>query len=359
MGVENLLANKNLLGVERPEHGGDGWRFPGVLDFSANINPLGPSRSVVRAMRTAIGEVGSYPPPGEELRSALAEAHGVAPNCVVLGNGSSELIKVFCDAFISEGDAVLIPQPTYTEYEYFSRVRGAEVVEQLLAPIGESTPEIDTDVKAAFVCNPNNPTGSVLPLNRIEELAYELSRRRGILVVDEAYAEFSGLRSAAELIEAHDNLVVLRSMTKFYAIPGLRFGYAVASKNIAHYLSKLLPPWNINTVALHAALAALRDKEFAMRSRRYLSEEKRRLLSSLSHLPGLRVYPSEANFFLINIRKTGMSSREMKERLIDKGILIRDCSSFRHLGEEHVRVCVRKREENHRLISAMEELLDG
>ena len=359
MRIKRLVA-KELSGAERPAHGGDVWDYPHIIDFSSNVNPLGPSQKVLEAIEGAIAEITRYPPSGEELRRALAERHEVKPECVVLGNGSSELIKAFCEVFLGRGDVALIPQPTFSEYEYFSALQGAGVREVLLPPVGNDSPMNSLrGVKAAFVCNPNNPTGGCTPPEEIEALAEEAERAGSVLLVDEAYAEFSGIESASTLVGSFGNLVVLRSMTKFYSIPGLRIGYAIASEEVAGYLSRVLPPWNVNTLAMRAALAALEDEEFAERSREYIAEEKARLFSELHRLPGMRVYPSGANFFLINIKNTGMSSREMKARLAERGFLIRDCSSFRHLGEEHIRICIRRREENLGLLSAVEELLDG
>jgi len=360
MSVEKLVVNKNLKETARPAHGGDVWRYSQVVDFSANVNPLGPSEKVLEAIGKATAEITSYPPSGEELRSALAEKHEVKPGCVVLGNGSSELIKAFCEVFLTSGNTAIIPQPTFSEYEYFSMLYGARMREVLIPPVGDDgIPKSLNGVKAVFLCNPNNPTGGSTPLKEIEALAEEAGKEGCVLLVDEAYVEFSELESASQLVETFPNLIVLRSMTKFHSIPGLRFGYAIASPEVARYLSLALPPWNVNTLAMRAALAALEDEEFVKKSREYLAREKERLFSELSRLPALKVYPSEANFFLINIKKTGMSSQEMKAKLAERGFLIRDCSSFRHLGEEHIRICIRRREENLRLLSAMEELLNG
>lgn len=355
----DMLANRNLKSATRAAHGGDVWRYStGVIDFSANVNPLGPSRKVVEAITRAIGEIASYPPAGERLRSELGAKHEVNPGQVVLGNGSSELIKTFCEVFLAQGDIALIPQPTFAEYEYFSALYGARVRE---VPYTGSDAILSgmRGAKAVFLCNPNNPTGKAVALKEIETLAQEALKASCMVFVDEAYVEFSKLESASQLLECFPNLVVLCSMTKFYSLPGLRLGYAIASPEVAHYLSLALPPWNVNTLAQRAALAALRDEEFVRKSREYLAEEKEHLFSGLRHLPQVEVYPSEANFFLINIKETGMKSPEMKARLAEKGLLIRDCSSFRYLGEEHIRVCIRKREENIRLLSAMEELLNG
>jgi threonine-phosphate decarboxylase len=360
MEIERLLVNRNLKTATRAAHGGDVWRYPHTLiDFSSNVNPLGPSSRVLKAVAKAIAEVRSYPPSGEELSAAIATKHGVDERCVVLGNGSSELIKTFCEAFLSQGDTVVIPQPTFSEYEYFSKLYGASVRDVLMQPAEKDALLSSAgDAKVLFLCNPNNPTGHALALKEIEALAEEALRKDSLVFLDEAYVEFSNLESALQLVEAFPNLVVLRSMTKFYSIPGLRIGYCIASPEVAKYLRLALPPWNVNTLAQRAALAALGDGEFAEKSREYLAKEKERLFSELRRLPLLKVYPSAANFFLINIKETGLKSPEMKAKLVEKGVLIRDCSTFKHLGEEHIRVCVRKREENLRLLAAMEVLLN-
>lgn len=350
----------DIYRIPRPAHGGDAWRYPGTIDFSANINPLGPSSSVIRAITRALEYVNAYPTDGRELSLLLADKHGLMPENIVLGNGSSELIKAVCEVTLRPGDRVLIPQPTFSEYEYFSVIYGASTYEVPLPPVGDAHMHLHPGgFRMLFLCNPNNPTGSSISPHRIEELLEEAERAGCLVVVDEAYQEFSKHTSIAGMVESHDTLVVLRSMTKFYSIPGLRLGYAVAGERTARMLRQVLPPWNVNTVAIAAGVAALGDKRFAAESRRYISKEKKHLFQALCRLPGLRIHPSDANFFLINIEDTGMSSFEMKKKLVKKGFLIRDCSSFRRLGDRYIRICIRKHDENLKLISAMEELLNG
>ncbi|NOZ59530.1 MAG: threonine-phosphate decarboxylase [Euryarchaeota archaeon] len=346
--------------LQKPVHGGEAWKYPGVIDFSSNINPLGPSPAVLEAVLREIDAVGAYPSDGAELRGALADELGVSPENIVLGNGSSEIIKVVCEALLRRGVKVLIPQPTFAEYEYFSRLCGAAVLEAVPPPIGDDpiAPGLK-GIGTLFLCNPNNPTGASIPPRRLEEILLEAGSAGCTVVVDEAYQQFSDSPSAAEMVESHPNLIIIRSMTKFYAIPGLRLGYAVAGRETARMLEARLPPWNVNSLAMAAGIAALRDREFARESVRYIARERERLFGELRRISRLEVYPTAANFFLINIKATGMSSREAKSELIKRGILVRDCSTFRHLGTEHIRICVRRREENLLLVDALEELSDG
>jgi len=208
----------------------------------------------------------------------------------------------------------------------------------------------------AFLCRPNNPTGEAVPLEQVEELAREAERSGGLLVVDEAYVEFSRCESAVCLLEDYPSLAVLRSMTKFYSLPGLRLGFLAAPEEVAHRVRRLLPPWRVNVLALHAGVAALRDREFARRSRRYIAEERERLAEELL-AAGAEPLRSEANFLLVRL-PPGMRSAGVREELLRMGILVRDCSDFRGLGEGFIRVSVRLREENMMLVQALEEVLD-
>ncbi len=321
------------------------WRFPGALDFSSNVNPLGPSAAVLEAVRRASSEVACYPPPeAEPLCREASRALGVEPEMVVAGNGSSELIKVVCEAFA--GARVGVREPTYSEYAYFSRAYGAEVV-PLRGMRGLSL---------GFICRPNNPTGEVVPLEVVEGLAREAEREGGVLVVDEAYVEFAECESAVSLLEECPALVVLRSMTKFYSLPGLRVGFLVASVELAGRIARLLPPWRVSTPAIHAGVAALRDREFAERSRRYIRRERERLGEMLRDA-GAEPLRSRANFLLVRLPR-GVRSSEVRERLARMGILVRDCSDFRGL-EGYIRVSVRLREENEMLVQALEGVIGG
>jgi len=334
--------------LRKPVHGGESYLYPEAIDFSSNINPLGPSKKVIEAIKNNIENIAHYPSKGEKLKKTIAEKFDLRQENIALGNGSSELIKNFCEAFLGKGDRVLISSPTFSEYEYFSRLRGAEVYHFNLPEEQELEAEIlnRKGFKAVFLCHPNNPTSHIF--KNLEAL---LEKSRALIFVDEAYIEFSEADSFLGLVKNYDNLFILRSLTKFYSMAGIRIGYAVSGRENIENIEKHQPPWNINTLALEAARAALKDDSFIKESKEFFKREREFLFRKLSDVDNIEVFQSYANFFLI---KVNLPAAEAKEKLLRKGILVRDCSSFGL--ENHIRICIRKRKENLRLLEALEEL---
>jgi threonine-phosphate decarboxylase len=343
-------------------HGGDVWSCFPVIDFSSNVNPLGPPAGVLGALRDNLWRVSLYPDDsGRELKEAVAEYAGVGEENIILGNGSTEVIKGFAEGFIAKGDHVILPIPTYSEYEYQALLRGAEIT--YLSPRGDLSfsvegilSAIEEKPRALFLCDPNNPTGKTLrkhELRRVLEAAHE---EEVLVLLDEAYIEFADRPCFQEAAE-YENLLVSRSLTKFFALPGLRLGYGIGSQKIVALLERLRIPWNVNALAQVAGIEALKDKGFAETSRRFVKAEREFLRSKVEGI-GLATVASDTNFFLINLGGR-IASAELKARLLDKKILIRDCSSFKGLGEDYIRVSVKQREENLRLIRELKRVMEG
>jgi threonine-phosphate decarboxylase len=337
---------------------------PGVLDFSAGINPLGPPASVLEAICKALPDIARYPDPAcRELTAQLAERHGVAPEQIVVGNGSNELIYAIARAFRPK--RVAIAEPTYTEYLRASLVVGAEV-DHWLADGDHFKREFFDTGKAELVwfCNPNNPTGHLSGASSIAR--WVQSHSRSIFIVDEAFeplclrSSMSGRGLPTTLLSLHahlPNLIVLRSMTKYYALPGLRLGYAVTTTEIADRLRAEQPPWSVNSLAQVAGLAALADEEFYSQTRDCLLPEA----SFLTRLKvgGVRFLPlrSSANFVLVRLQ--GISSRELCDRLAERGISVRDASNFVGLDEHYVRIAVQTRPDNERLLTELRVIFES
>ena len=362
------------MGVFDQSHGGNVWlasrqlgvSADSIIDFSSSINPLAPPQRVIAAIEKALRWVHLYPDDGcLELAQRIAEETGLGRDCVVVGNGSVELIWASASALLRRENRVLIPQPTFAEYERAcasaeARIENLlvdpwryseEVVEKLLEPL-------DVDVDALYLCNPNNPTGDLLSPKRVLELAEEARAKKALLFVDEAFCEFVvnyPKNSVAQLVESLENLVVFRSFTKFYGLAGLRVGYALASRDAAKRIASAKPPWSVNTFAQEAAKEALGDRGFGERSRRFLEREREWLLQQLKRFEPLRPKPSAANFLLFEVG--GMTSTELAEKLLLRRVLVRDCQSFRGLGKRFIRVSVKLREHNEALLKALEEAL--
>jgi histidinol-phosphate aminotransferase len=315
-----------------------------VLDFSVNTNPLGPAPSVLQAVRET--DWSRYPGDDEEpLRRCLAERADVAPEQVVLGNGSAELIWLIALAALRTGDRVGIVGPTFGEYARAVRVVGA-------TPIEIDDPRQAASVRALFVCNPNNPTGRYRGPDEIEHLLEEQPDR--LLVLDEAYAPFVDERWRSEALLRRGNLIILRSMTKDQALPGLRLGYLVGAPEVATAVERVRPPWSVNAGALRAGLAALEpDAECHVQRARTLVAESRRLLTQgLANL-GYEVEPSLANFVLVHMA----DGARVRRALLPHGLVVRDCASFGL--PDGVRIACRLPAECQRLIETIARVACG
>jgi threonine-phosphate decarboxylase len=333
-----------------------------LLDFSANINPLGPAPGVRDAVCSSFHRLAHYPDREcIELRRTLAGVHGIDVTDIVAANGSTELIYLL--PRILPGRKGLIVAPAFSEYARALERAGWETGYLVLSPADGFALSLEKlEVRLAegfdllFLCNPANPTGTLLPLPIIGEI-HRLCRDTGtFLVLDEAFMDFSEEESAKRLISEQGGGIVLRSMTKFYAIPGLRLGYAIACGEIIRRCSDYLEPWSVNTAAQIAGVASLADAGYRERTIRTVTEERNALAAGLAALPGLTPFPSAANYLLVEIR-TGTTAAELRSALIPKGVIIRDCSNFVGLDGHFFRVAVRSGGENRRLLTALGEAL--
>lgn len=323
-----------------------------LLDFSSNINAYGPSPAVREAVaRTPLDRY-----PDDEalaLRAALAEHLGASPQCILAANGSSELIWLAALAFLRPLDRVLILGPTFAEYERMAALMGASV-KTLLAKeengFALSPPEIYDAIDSwqphlVFLCNPNNPTGTLL--GNLDIAYGAIKNPSTIFIVDESYSCFVPSLGSAGVMR--ENVLALRSMTKDYGLAALRLGYAVGAEKVIAALERVRPPWSVNAVAQAAGLAALRDQEHLRRSLELLAAAKVELMAALAELE-MQVLPSTAPFFLVRVG-TGAAVRRA---LLHKRILVRDCASFGL--PEYIRICTRRPEENARLLAAIREV---
>lgn len=330
-----------------------GLRLEEVLDFSSNINAYGPSPAVRNAVaRTPLDRY----PDGEALalRAALAEHLGVAPSRILPANGSSELIWLASLAFLYPDDRVLVLGPTFAEYTRMAAIMGARL-KHLLAQEENGFVLSPCEIRAAldswrpriaFLCNPNNPTGTILDSCTIADWVYNYPYT--LFIVDESYLSFaSGLGSATDA--KRDNVLVLRSLTKDFALAGLRLGHAVGAKEVIAALARVRPPWSVNALAQAAGIAALRDRQHLGQSLERLTAAKRELTAALAEM-GMQVLPSAAPFFLVRVG----DAAAVRLALLHKGILVRDCASFGL--PEYIRICTRRPEENARLVAALREV---
>lgn len=324
-----------------------------MLDFSASVNPLGPPDSVLLTLRAALPTVRQYPDPGcVVLAERLARLHGVEPGAVVVGNGSNDLIYALARALRPR--RVAIVEPTFTEYLRASLLAGARAEHWL--PQGsefQPAPFDPCGADALWLGNPNNPTGHLWDRRQLETWVAANPTVR--FVVDEAFLPFVPDEAAHGLANATvrlGNLVVLRSFTKVYALPGLRLGYLVTRPELAAEVRRQTVPWSVNTLAQAAGLTALEDDGFLARTHAWLGAELPAQLHRLNALrPLLEAVPSAANFVLLRLK--GMTSHEVARRLLARGMAVRDAANFVGLDDRYLRVAVRSADENRRLVETL------
>ena len=346
-----------------------------LIDFSASINPLGIPPGVPRAVVRAIPSSIHYPDPvGTELRSQIGAFHRIAPDSIVLGNGSAELISVLPRALIVRHGLVI--GPTFMEFERALALAGAQCTYVHAEAKNQYAPPVDRvcqilsqgkggdgknrshrrgnarKIDAVFLCNPNSPTGRALPSAHVLQLLQAVRKGKARLIIDEAFVDFCASRSVIREIEHSHDLLVLRSFTKFFAIPGIRIGYVAGPKALVDPIREAIPPWSVNHLAQAAAIAALDDRDYRRQSVAFMREERIRFGRLLRRIPGVRLYPSQANFLLLEL-----PPRCPADHVVDwckeQNILVRNCQDFAGMNAHTLRLAVRRPLENNRLIKIL------
>lgn len=325
-----------------------------IVDFSASINPLGVPDSVAKIITDSIGSLIHYPEPfADQLGLHLAAHLGIDDANILCGNGSTELIYLVARAL--RPAKVLIPAPTFSEYERACKlIRGSVCTSFLLST--ERNFDIDPDrfitamkgCDMAFLCNPNNPTGRLLNKDAVLAIAEAGARLSCYLVVDEAFIDFTPEQSVVRNVATASHLIVLRSLTKFYALSGLRIGYGVFPQSLIGRMKEYKEPWSINTLAQNAGMAALDDKDYHERTMSVFRREKQFLEQELRRI-GVEYVPSVPNYYLLRLPKAKTAVSALRK----KGILVRDCSNFEGLDASYIRIAVRSRPENERLLKEL------
>ncbi len=349
------------------EHGGIAQssvfsRRGDIIDFSANVNSLGVPRWMGKVLKENISCIANYPDPeSRELRLSLGKYLGVDENCVAVGNGSAELIYQIVAA-IKPKTAVLL-SPTFSEYEKALQGHGSKVSFVRLSE--ENGFEVDLgkvarearDKDLVFLCNPNNPTGRLIPSARMIPWIKSFKRTKTFIVIDEAFIDWEPGESIAGLVKESTRLVVLRSLTKFFGLAGLRLGYCVMSPALASRMKNIRQPWSVNIFAQKVGKRILEDRDFQKKNRAFLKKERDFLASQFDRFDGLKAYPSSVNFLLLKVDSVDVS-RSMQKYLLERGIFVRDCGNFRELDSRFVRVSVLKRKENLCLLEGISSFLE-
>ena len=330
-----------------------------IISFSANVNPLGISPKMETVLRENLRCIEHYPDREYSgLKRAIAEYTRCDPRQILVGNGSTELIShVIADAAPKKA---LILGPTYSEYEHsISLAGGASVyfplreADDFSLRLDALTEKLTDEMDLLVICNPNNPTGTLIE-NSVMRKILDCCMEHGIFVmIDETYMEFAADPSASSAISLtgdYNNLIVLRGVSKFFAAPGLRLGYAVTgSRRLLTEVSTRSDPWTVSTIAELAGTVMFSDTDYMNRSRELINSERARMYTLFQDSHRYKPYRPSANFMLLRIEEEGLTSHELFDRCIREGLMIRDCSTFPFLSNRFIRFCFLLPEQNDRL----------
>ena len=332
------------------------------IKLASNENPLGPPASAVKAMEKALGDSHRYPDgSGFHLTQKIAEKHGLKPENIVLGNGSDDIIGLLTRAYLAPGDEAIMPLPSFLMYEIMVNSTGAVSVFTPLAggdrnfaiDLEEMIKRVTEKTRMIFLTNPNNPTGTIIRKREFEDFLKQVPDNI-IVVVDEAYIEFvrdEQCMTGRDYLGGQKAVVVLRTFSKAYGLAGLRMGYGIMNQDIAMALHKVRMPFNVNSLAQAGALAALDDEAYLEKSRTLIHQGLDRLYRELDTL-GITYYPSQSNFFLIDVKR---SSDQVFEQLLREGVIVRAMTSYGY--PEFIRVTVGLPEENARFVKALTKVM--
>lgn len=359
----------------KPKHGANlfelsqkyGFNIEEIVDFSSNINPFGVSKKALEKLKNNLDKAAIYPDPDYiELKKIIANYLDTSNNQVLIASGVSSFIKSFISILNPKNS--LIYSPTYSEYEKELSANNSKIHKYNLVKKENFNLDIDKliekinseNIELTFICNPNNPTGTIIEKEKIEKILKSIN---SILIVDETYVEFSDTDrfSSVNLATKYDNLVVMRSTSKFFSTPGIRLGYSVTNneKILEIYNNKEELIWGINIYAEIMGKEMFQDYEYQTKVRNFIEEERKNIYKELSDVKSLKLYKSYGNFILIEIVDKSITSDELYDLLIQKKMAIRNCRNFENLNEYFFRICILSKENNEKLILGIRKIMLG
>ena len=347
-----------------------------ILDYSSNINPYGLPENLKKEIFEKLFVLERYPDPDYiELREKIAEKNNLNIENIIVGNGATEIIFLFMK--ILSPKKVLIVSPTFGEYEraikastlandsleinYFE----LKETENFVLNVKNLETELENNYDLLILCNPNNPTGQFLKLKKLEEILKICEQKNTKLFIDEAFVEFVEDWENESIInskEKKENLFVIRAFTKFFAIPGLRLGYGICFNN--NLLKKMLEkkePWSVNNIADLAGKTVLDDENYIQKTKEWIKDQKKYMYENLNKIEGLRAYKTEVNFILLKIEDSllekGLDVKNLRKKMLEKGILIRDASNFIYLNKHYFRLAIKDKLNNEKVIETLTSIL--
>ena len=354
-----IRTKSTILSHNPVSHGGRysvNDRDPNIVDFSSNTSPAGMPVSIKSKLKKRLEQIEHYPDShSNNLISGLKKYTRLSESNLIVGNGAIEIIYNFCNAFLSKKQ-ILIPVPTFEEYEAAAKLADCKINFFKTMNLSKN---IDTFISqipingCVFVCNPNNPTGTILSKKQLTKIISAARKKSCFVFVDECFIELvpESNQSILNLVKKYDNLFVLRSLTKSFGLAGIRIGYGAATKQIIIILQKLKIPWSVNALAQEAGLIAIKNKNHIVKSKSIIKKESSFLKKKIANIQGFECHESSTNFILI---KTKQDSTNLQKKLLKHKILIRDCKNFRGLNNHYIRIAIKSHKDNLKLIKALE-----
>ena len=370
-------------------HGGNIFQFAHeqriepyeVVDFSANINPLGPSQRGLDALNVQLRYISHYPDAtNDDVLNAIADTYGMDKHQIIVGNGAAELLYAICR--LPGYTGAFVPAPGFSEYKEALEASKIPVRDIFYRPREDDNgkpyfevPYLALETFAAelkgqdgriivFLGNPNNPDGTLLDKDHIRTVASMLKDANSLLVIDESFIDFVGNdplqdneHSMRSLVNEFDNIIVVHSFTKFYAVPGLRIGAAFTNETLITQLQQYIPSWSVNTLAQAYTKAALNDVDYIKRTKQELNEERAFMYNALDDIEGITVYPPSANFILFQVNQEGITANYINEELKKYNMIVRNCDSYVGLTNHWVRIAIKDHDTNIKLVDKLTNIL--
>lgn len=340
-----------------------GLKKEDIIKLGSNENPWGPSPKAIEAIKNELDSINRYPESQlKELVHLAADYSDVKDSQVIIGgDGADEIIDVLAKTFIEPGDEFIVPLPSYMYYEYLLQQYGANPVyakwdlDKNVLDIDSIFECISSKTKMIFLCSPNNPTGTLIEKADLVKIASE--NPDILIVIDEAYFEYSEVTNKG-LIDEYDNIFIIRTMSKVLGLAGMRIGYGLACEEIIEYMHRIKPVFSLTRLSYVAAVNTFKDKDYIEKSIKDGIESRDYLIDELSKIESLNVFPSKSNFILIGVKDTGYTAAEITCEFMKRGIIVRDCTSFKGLDEYWIRISICTMDENKRFIEIVHEVVD-
>lgn len=357
------------------KHGGNiyeaskihGVEIEDILDYSANINPLGLPEGLRDLLISGFDKLVNYPDPEyTELRMNISKYLNVDVDRIIPGNGASEVIYLMFESL--DLKRIMIPAPSFSEYTQAAHAAGVqtdffELREEngFRLQVEDLLDKIDNGYDALFLCNPNNPTSTLLSIDELNKILRFTASRKMYLIIDEAFIELTeggNENSMVTLLSSFDNLFIIRAFTKLFAIPGLRLGYGLGNREVISEMWRKKQPWSINALACEASRLLDNCSDYLRETAHWLAEEKDRFYKELSNIKGLKVFEPQTNFILIKLVTASLNASQLKSRLTQKGVLIRDASNFTFLSDKFFRIAIKGKESNNKFLTLLNEIMN-